>query len=173
MTQPDGGNQLYLFHSFSAGVPASYPTNEVPNTAPYTNTFDTNDLNLRNSFYWGPRQYAALSTTNIYAFTNSDFRLARMQHWLFSDSTNVGQTLSLLRDFSPDSGGTIEGQKTWYDYAGKTNLEYEGTQSQPLFVARVLPDGHCSSPAGRATALVLPDGPTARGAGTSCLVYRS
>jgi hypothetical protein len=47
----------------------------------------------------------------------------------------------LQRDPSPDSGGTIDGQKTWYDYAGKTNSEYEGTQFLPLLTAKVLPDG--------------------------------
>ena len=44
------------------------------------------------------------------------------------------------REPSPDSGGTIEGQKIWYDYAGKTNSTYEGIQVLPLFIAQVLPD---------------------------------
>src|SRR2546426_135866 len=47
----------------------------------------------------------------------------------------------MRRDPSPDAAGGIEGQKTWFDHAGKTNAQYEGTQHLPLFVARVLPDG--------------------------------
>jgi RHS repeat-associated protein len=139
VTQPDGGHQLFLYQDYALGVTNTYPT--VPSTSPFANTLDNSDLNLRNTFYWGPRQYVNLSTTNIAALTNADFRLARMQHWLLSTTNNIiGETLSLERDPSPDTAGTIEGQKTWYDYAGKTNTEYEGTQVEPLFVAQVLPD---------------------------------
>ena len=146
VTQPDGSHHLYLATNNAPGIASSYATNEVPSTAPFSNTFDNAQLNLRNSFHWGPRQYANLSTTNISALTTNDFRKASMKHWLYSvtnylGSNIVGNTLSLQRDPSPDSSGATEGQKTWYDYAGKTNAQYEGTQSSPLFVARVLPDG--------------------------------
>lgn len=148
VTQPDGGHQLFLYTNSAPGIASSYATNQIPVTTPFANTFDTNDLNLRNTFYWGPRQYAALSTTNISSFTAGDFLKARMQHWLslfgLMGLNSAGRTLSMERDPSPDSGGTIEGQKTWYDYAGKVNNEYEGTQVLPLFVARVLPDGTTS-----------------------------
>jgi YD repeat-containing protein len=144
VTQPDSGNRLYLFDSFAPGIATNYVAGQIPSTATYPNTFDTNDLNLRNTFYWGPLQYASLSTNNLFAFTTNDFRKARMRHWLLSSSTNVGETISLQREPSPDSGGYLEGRKTWYDYAGKTNIEYEGTQAQPLFIACVLPDGTTS-----------------------------
>ncbi len=65
-----------------------------------------------------------------------------MQHWLLSTSATVSEVLSLERQPSPD--GTTEGQKTWYDYAGKTNINYIGSQVSPLFLARVLPDGTTS-----------------------------
>lgn len=141
VTQPDGGHQLYLYEDYAPGISNKYPSSVIPNTSTFTNTFDTTNLNIRNTFYWGPRQYANLSTTNIGAFTNSDFRLARMQHWLTTTNSYVGNTLSMERDPSPDTNGTIEGQKIWYDYAGKTNSAYEGTQVEPLYVAQVLPDG--------------------------------
>ena len=144
ITEPDGSQQLYLYTNSAPGIASSYSTNEIPATTPYTNSFDNSELNLRNTFHWGRRQYAALSTTNISALTSNDFRKARMQHWLksYTYSPNaVGQTLSLIRTPSPDSAGSIEGQKTWYDYTGKIASDYEGTQVLPMFVARVLPDG--------------------------------
>lgn len=141
ITRPDGSQELYLYQDSASGVTNTYATNQVPNTSPFTNNFDNTDLSLRNTFHWGPRQYAALSTTNISLFTANDFRKARMEHWLQSALVAVSGTLSMGRDPSPDSAGTIEGQKTWYDYIGKTNSEQDGTQVLPLFVARVLPDG--------------------------------
>jgi RHS repeat-associated protein len=144
VTQPDGGHQLYLYQDAAPSVASSYATNVVPNTGAFNNTLDNSDLNLRNTFYWGARQYASLTTTNIASFSANDFRKAKMRHWLRSLLDSVGGTLSMERDPSPDAGGSIEGQKTWYDYTGKANAEYEGTQIMPLFVARVLPDGTTS-----------------------------
>jgi RHS repeat-associated protein len=145
VTQADGGHHLFLYTNSAAGIATSYTTNQVPVTSPFTNTLDTNNLDVRNSFHWGPRQYANLSTTNIYSFTTNDFRLARMKHWLIlTNSSGVGNTISMVRAPSPDAGGFMEGQKTWYDYAGKTNRAYEGTQVLPLLVAIVLPDGTTS-----------------------------
>lgn len=72
---------------------------------------------------------------------SSDFNLARMKHWLRSVTATAGTTLSVRRNPSPDSGGSTLGQMAWYDYAGKTNTEFEGTNFSPLFVGRVLPDG--------------------------------
>ena len=146
VTQPDGSHKLYLYTNSAAGIASSYPTNQIPATTPYTNTLDTNNLDLRNSFYWGPRQYEALSTNYIGAFTTNDFRKARMQHWLQAPvyPAMVGQTVSMVRKPSPDSGGFMEGQKIWYDYAGKTDPASEGSQPLPLFIAQVLPDGTSS-----------------------------
>jgi RHS repeat-associated protein len=141
VTEPDGGTELYLFEDNALGIPFAYP---LPVTTPFTNTLENDDLTLRSTYHWGRLQSTALSTTNISMLTSSDFLKARMKHWLAAAPGLVGQTLSMERAPSPDSGGTIEGQKTWYDYAGKTNTEYEGTQYQPLFVAQVLPDGTTS-----------------------------
>jgi RHS repeat-associated protein len=150
VTRPDTSHELYLYKDSAPGVTNTYPSAAVPSTSPLSNTFDNSDLNLRNTFHWGPRQFENLSAaflaggaTNNWNFTlltNSDFLKAHMKHWLTSASSIVADTLSLERDPSPDSGGTIQGQITWYDYAGKTNNEFEGTQVEPLYVARVLPD---------------------------------
>jgi YD repeat-containing protein len=142
ITQPDGGNQLYLFAKGAiGGLTNSYAAGQVPSTTPFSNTFENSALAQRNSFYWGPRQYAALSTTNSASFSNADFLKARMKHWLIGNEGAVGDTVSMQRDPSPETGGALEGQKSWYDYAGKSGNAYEGTQANPLFVAQVLPDG--------------------------------
>jgi YD repeat-containing protein len=144
ITQPDGSVQIYLCTNSAAGVPSSLSGSSVPNTSPFTNTFDTTDLNLYDTFWWGPKQYTDLSTTNIGSFTAADFRKARMKHWLQFATNWIGPTLSMQIDPSPDAAGSVNGEITWYDYAGKTDTEFQGTQVSPLFVARVLPDGTTS-----------------------------
>ncbi len=142
IAQPDGSRQLYLYRDSAPGIPWAFPTNDVPRTDPaFVNTFDDSEMLFRNTFYWGPRQYEALSTTNISALSSNDFRKARLRHWLKDDYFTVGQTISMERDPSPDSNGYVEGQKTWYDYAGKQSPRLIGTQHLSLFIARVLPDG--------------------------------
>lgn len=150
VTEPDGSHQLFLYKDSAPGVTNAYGAEEVP-TNVFTSTFDNSQLDLRNSFHWGRRQYEALSTTAPGSFTAADFRKARLRHWLKVNTntlagllylTNtVSMTVSLGRAPSPDSAGAIEGQTTWYDYVGKPNSAFEGTQAMPLFVAQVLPDG--------------------------------
>jgi len=154
ITRPDSSRELYLYQDYASGIARSYPTNYVPNTATLANSFDNADLNLRNTFHWGPRQYENLSTNIIASFTASDFLKAHMQHWLLEYNTNifsnyyytndVSGTLSLEREPSPDAGGTTEGQIIWYDYPGKFISEEQGTWLQPSIVAKVLPDGTTS-----------------------------
>jgi YD repeat-containing protein len=140
VTDPDGSSELYLYQDGAAGVAASYSTGAIPATSPLPNMFDNTYLDVRNSFHWGKKQYADLSTTNISSMTSNDFCKAQMKHWLLTMQNTVGQTLSMKRSPSPDSYGAVPGQMTWYDYAGKTNSAYEGTQVLPLLNARVLPD---------------------------------
>jgi RHS repeat-associated protein len=141
ITDPDGSSELYLCRDLAPGVASSYSGSAVPTTSPIPNLFDTANLNVRNTFHWYKKQYSNLSTTNILSLTTNDFRLAGMKHWLLTGNSQIGATLSMERDPSPDNAGAIEGQKTWYDYAGKTNSQYEGAQVLPLIRARVLPDG--------------------------------
>jgi RHS repeat-associated protein len=151
-------------------LPTSYA--DVPNTTnanfSFTNTFDNLDVNFRNSFYWGPLQHIRLSTNYLQTgvltdLTLTDYKLARLRHWLksrtddYSDHAFLGATISLERVPSPD--GITEGQKTWYDHANKPLENVQpgpamqnswvplhsggrpGDQLRPLFVAQVLPDG--------------------------------
>jgi YD repeat-containing protein len=140
VTKPDGGHEMFLYKDFAPGVASSY--SPIPDTTPFGNSFCNSHLDMRNSFHWGPRQYAALSTTTVSALTSADFQKAQMKHWLLRVGGNtLGEAVSLQREPSPDSAGTIEGQKTWFDHAGKITSEYEGTQIEPLFTAWILPNG--------------------------------
>ncbi len=158
ISEPNGSRQLYLYRQIShilnatndtALIPYSYPTNDVPVTDPITHTFDNSLMYLRNSFHWGRLQYASLSeafrtnafnTENFYRLSTNDYNLARMKHWLLQPDGLIGQTLSVARHPSPDR--YTEGQKIWYDYAGKdaSNPRVEGTNSRPSIIGRVLPD---------------------------------
>jgi hypothetical protein len=95
------------------GVPSSYAN--VPNTMSLSNSFDNTNLHVRNTFYWGKKQYMDLSTTNISSLTSNDFTKARMQHWLLMTNGAIGETLSSKQDPSPDTGGTIQGEVVWFD----------------------------------------------------------
>ena len=155
VSEPGNRNHLYLYRQLASKLntnsnddllPDSYPLDQVPDTAPFSNTFETNNLATRNSFFWGPQQYLGLSAsfrsapTNFNLLTTNDYNLSRVKHWLFeTNQITVGQTLAHLRLPSPD--GVTEGQKIWYDYAGKQYNSSEGTNSRPSVVARVLPDG--------------------------------
>jgi RHS repeat-associated protein len=159
VTEPGGRKHFYIYRNFSEYLnstpgaplllPTTYPANQIPNTAPYPHMINTYVLYMVNSFYWGPGQYAGLST----AFKNSpiainltlaDYKLARSRNWLLNGQAGeqAGATLNLERQPSPN--GVLDGQKIWYDYEGKvpnTGHWWEGTQSNPQLVAMVLPDG--------------------------------
>jgi len=102
------------------------------------------NMYFRDTFYWGPRQYALLSTSDITQLSTNDYRQGRLRNWLHStvhgvEWLSVSDTLTLERDPSPD--GVREGQKTWYGYTGKSYYHWEGTNSMPTWVAVVLPNG--------------------------------
>jgi len=98
-------------------------------------------VSFRNSFYWNPRQYATLSSTNPTNLVGSDYLKARMQHWL-GDSNNVAvlDLLSVARD--PSADGATEGQMAFYDYVGKSSIYLQGTDSLPAVVAHFQPSGY-------------------------------
>ena len=144
VTRPDNSHELFLYSDTAVGQPDYYPINEIPTMfgiyAPQTQ----HPLSRFNSFHWGPRQYAALSTTNLAGFTANDIRKARMRHWKLDNSTPTARLDNLVameRDPSPDSAGAVEGQKTWYYYYGG-DFVYAGIQFLPWQVGRLLPDGH-------------------------------
>lgn len=131
VTDPVGANYLYMYrYDCSSASPVNmsptFSSSDVPTGTP-VGTLDngggssTNTLAgvcYRNSFYWGPRQYAGLSTTNINSLVANDYVRGRMRHWL-EDQNQLYLTgyLSVERDPSPD--GSTEGLKTFYDYQGK------------------------------------------------------
>ena len=146
-TEPGAAISLYLYRYDSPFMPTNYPSGDVPTNTPLGTLDDgsgaTNNLGsvgLRNSFYWNPRQYSSLSTTNFASFTTNDYLRGRLRHWL-QDTNELFLTglLSIERDPSPD--GTIEGLKTFYDYQGKIYRHREGTNSLPSVTAWRLPNG--------------------------------
>ncbi len=142
VSEPNNAKQLYLFTNSAAGVAASY--SGVPGMGSYTNILDNSSMDLNNSFHWNRLQYSALSSayrnsSNILQLTTNDFLQGRMRHWLRAGPVQVSETLSMERAASPD--GSTPGQRVYYDYEGKTNTEYAGTQVLPLFVTFRMPDG--------------------------------
>ena len=140
---PDGGTHLYIYRDDSGSFMGSSHS-DAPGSP--IGTLDNSNMQYRNSFYWGPRQYAALSTSVMANFTAADYRKSRMRHWLHvsgSAQTRVGSTLSMERLPSPDSAGALLGQSTWFDYPGKTNANpnYEGTTGLPGSISRLQPHG--------------------------------
>ncbi len=146
--QPDGSKQLYLYRfdcsSFMpttySNIPAGTPLGTIDDGTGATNIFA--GVCYRDSFYWGSRQYAALSTEVLTNLTANDYLLAQMKHWL--QDTNdafVSDSISILRDPSPENSSPTEGQKTFYDYPGKVYSCRVGTTTLPSVTARVLPTG--------------------------------
>ena len=75
ITEPDASKQLYVYANSASGVASSYPTNQIPNTSPYSNMCETNSLDLRNTFHWDRLQYANLSTNYL---LTGDLRLVTL-----------------------------------------------------------------------------------------------
>lgn len=149
-TDSTGGTSLYLYrYDCSAFLATNFPSTSVPTNTPLGTLDDgstgSNSLTgvcYRNSFYWGPRQYPSLSTTNMFSFTANDYLRGRMQHWL-EDTNQLYLTgfLSVQQDASPD--GSTVGLLTFYDYLGKLRGYNfcEGTNARPTVSAWRLPNG--------------------------------
>ncbi|HTB84466.1 MAG TPA: RHS repeat-associated core domain-containing protein [Candidatus Sulfotelmatobacter sp.] len=155
VTDPIGATSLYMFrYDCSSASPVdmspTYSSSNVPTNTPL-GTLDTGSgsstntlagVCYRNSFYWGPRQFAALSTTNMNSFVANDYLRGRMRHWL-EDTNQLYLTsyVSVEQDPSPD--GSTPGLQTFYDYQGKQS-GYNfcaGTYALPSVVAWRLPNG--------------------------------
>ena len=170
-TQPDGGKNLYVYQEYGICTwdywPGTYaePLSGVP---VFTNTAQTNIdginnyyMEYHNSFYWGPKQFALLSstnitvlsttnamllTTNINLLTINDLYAARMKNWLDDLDPDrpgglmISETLNMEQQ--PSLDGVTIGQRTWYGYTGK-NIGYgiSTNNLQPVYIAQVLPNG--------------------------------
>ena len=108
----DGGEYLYLFDFNTTAVPTPWAATEEPAVTP--NNFE-NIANQRNSYFWGPRQYKLLSTTNVTALSLTDFDRARLRHWIAGDPTSNGNIDTLEVERRPTPDGVTPGQTTWYD----------------------------------------------------------
>lgn len=155
--EPDGTSQhLFAYRDGAPSpdpllIPDTWPTADIPGGFTWPHVFDgARWMSHRNSFHWGPRQYAQLNqnfknTLDFSYLTAADAKLARMRHWLHRSNGNgtVGGTLSMERASSPD--GTTDGQTTWFDYPNRAEWYYdpiyEGTSKLPSTIARVQPDG--------------------------------
>ncbi|MDX1952628.1 MAG: cysteine peptidase family C39 domain-containing protein [Verrucomicrobiota bacterium] len=140
ITHPDLSREVYVFiWDFSGHISGPYGSNEVPAGTPL-DSFDNSPSRL-NSFFWNRKQAEGLPS-DLDLLTTSDFLKSRMKHWLGGAGTISARlavsTLAILRDPSPD--GVIEGQKTWFDHAGKLLDDAQGPQIKPSVVARVMPD---------------------------------
>jgi RHS repeat-associated protein len=106
----------------------------------------------RNTYYWGPRQYANLSsgvranldnaTFQLADLSTNDFNKGRTRHWLYRKGYGgapdyISDTLAMEREPSPNSDGSTEGLIIWYDHLTKhySGREYEGNPKAPKTVA--------------------------------------
>ena len=160
VTEPTGAQQLYYYlHNNTAMA----TTSVSPVVA--GQTFDDgttgglsghNALTYRNTFHWGRRQFAALSSgvqsvisgnlsNALVNLTTADYNKAGIKHWLLSslDTLSMTEGLSSEQDPSPDADGLISGLRTWYNYPDKPSGGDEELGSSPQIscIARLLPDG--------------------------------
>ena len=159
--EPTGAQQLYCYihntpNVLSTDNSPSAPGQSFDNGIPNNNLTPHYPLTYRNTYHWGPRQFANLSSTvqvdlnygsglaqAITDLSAADFNRARTRHWLMnsSDQISITESLSSEVDPTPDINGGYQGLRTWYNYSGKTSPELTGTTPQPSCVARLLPDG--------------------------------
>jgi len=157
ISEPEGAQQLYYYLHTNSAVSATNISPNVPGQS-----FDNGSsgssghqaLSYRNTYYWGRRQFAALS----YSFTNAlsyslsmglanltgaDYNKARLRHWLLlgADDLSLTESMSSERDPSPDAAGLTPGLRTWYNYVGQPSVDVLGSNPQVSCIARLLPDG--------------------------------
>lgn len=157
VTTPSGGKHLYIYrdlstHFYEGGpefLPLHYSGDDLPQQFIYSND-PYNYYASRNSWYWGPRQFASLpagfqSSFDFNVLTNTaNYAIARMRHWPHGDpiGTNltVHNSIAFEREPSPDATGLIPGQITWYEYdRGSATLS---DTIQMNAISRIMPDGH-------------------------------
>lgn len=159
VTQPDGGKHLFMYRDNSEYLVRDqqqinllpYCYADRPTNLPVSGYCDdysswppadlcNHNVYYRNSFYWGPLQYSALSSATITQLSTNDYRLARLRNWLHAwGLDSVSETLNLQREPTPD--GLADGQATWFGYTNKSYWHWEGTDARPSYTARVLPNG--------------------------------
>ncbi len=161
VSEPQGAQQFFLYEHTNwlispTGIsPTDIPGQSFDNGTPQTNLTVHYVLGYRNTFHWGRRQFAALSSgvqtslassdlaSAITNLTAADYNKADLKHWLLSgaDQLSITEALSSEQDPSPDAAGLIAGSRTWYNYPDKPSPELLGDNPQISCIARILPDG--------------------------------
>ncbi|MGZ4971362.1 MAG: hypothetical protein ACXWDN_01275, partial [Limisphaerales bacterium] len=154
-----GGTNLYVYRDESYDVFGPY--SDPPN--PFINNYwqygvggnivlpsdvDPADCDwpimYRNSWHWGPKQFASLSTNNPNYFTPMDFEKGRLRHWFHTHESvnNILPILDKQREPTPD--GVTQGQVVFYSYpgVGESYVYMGGTNPLPSTIAAELPDGN-------------------------------
>ncbi len=142
ITQADNSQQFYGLISAYGGTDwPDFASSQIPTNTP-VGTLDTTGRTERNTFFWDARQFSGLENKSLSLFGWSDFKKARISHWLASAWYTYTHYDTLSVEQAPSPDGTTEGQLTWYDYVGKPSyMNYEhGTQIMPSVIARVMPD---------------------------------
>jgi len=154
--EPGVAHQLFAYiHNTSGETEANNTSPTVPGIVFDDGTTGGTEEALyhRNSFHWDRVQTANLSTNAsnclfhgslsmaMEMLSSNDLNKATMSHWLLgADNISLTETLSSTRAPSPDAGGQIEGEWSWWGYGNSTNA-YTQTTSQVAAVAKLLPDG--------------------------------
>jgi hypothetical protein len=159
VSEPEGAKQLFVYEhtnwliSASETSPTAIPGQIFDNGTSQTNITPHYWLNYRNTFHWGQRQFAALSSgvqtaisgslsNAVTLLTTNDCNKADLKHWMLGgDIISITESLSSEQDPSPDATGQIPGLRTWYNYLGKPSVEVLGADPQVSCIARILPDG--------------------------------
>ena len=164
VTNPNLSKELFAYSrdSYQSGILQECPTEQVPagwdldDGSAYSDSDPDAAFYMRNSFHWGPKQYAALSTEDFNQFSHDDYKLAEVSHWLLGTTPNtLSEKISARREPSPGNlDGSVDGQITWFHYPGMTgNCQLPSLPpilpgelitplvNSPDLVALVLPDG--------------------------------
>ena len=162
VSEPEGAHQFFCYVHNNSLVTNTAPAPGNPLGELFDNgTAGTNQpsLTYRNTFWWGERQFSAISSNALSwvtlldqdkgtgdpspllaSLTASDYRKARLRHWLWQpDGISISEFLSNERAASPDATGQVEGARTWYDYANKPSPEVAG-EAEVACAAQLLPD---------------------------------
>jgi RHS repeat-associated protein len=144
ISEPGGSGQCYqLVDSNASGMSSTFLTSQKPVVS--GSLFDVTNRDDHNTFHWNRQQWAqqvsAGRTTPTNFVWSTDFKRARIRHWLVDSDGHLNHSLS--HEQAPSPNGSTEGQVIFYDYAGKSSSDTSliGTQIQPKTVAYKLSNG--------------------------------
>jgi len=132
VTVPNGAKHLYMYRSTRILTPDL--TQELLRYNP-----EEYHYNAFNTAYWGPRQYALLSTNDYAQFSANDFDIARNKLWqgneipVENENPYNGITLLMLAQRWPSPNLGEEGHKVFYTY--------DSGQASPRKKSYLLPGG--------------------------------